>query len=86
MMEKVEVNGAEASPVFTHLKGTSRGAAFLPSNPYCYADITWNFSSKFLVARDGLRVERFDRADPVALVPYIERLLDAVSATAAAET
>ena len=76
MMAPVEVNGVDASPVFTHLKGRSRGAAHAPLGA-ASADITWNFASKFLVARDGLRIERFDRVDPAVVQPYIERMLDA---------
>ena len=43
MMAPCTVNGPDASPVFQHLKGISRGAAFAPLGR-ASGDITWNFS------------------------------------------
>jgi len=51
LMAKVNVNGAEAAPLYKHL--TSK-----KSNPKFPGDITWNFE-KFLFNRDGQLVARF---------------------------
>ena len=50
LMKKVNVNGADADPVFKFLKSRTRG--LLGSS------VKWNFT-KFLVSRDGSRIERF---------------------------
>lgn len=64
-MEKTHVNGPETHPVYVALKeATSAG------------DVKWNFETKFLVSRDGQRVEKFSNAfEPNELAPHIERLL-----------
>ena len=49
-MKKIDVNGANADPVFKFLKSRTRG--LLGSS------VKWNFT-KFLVSRDGSRIERF---------------------------
>ena len=50
LMKKVNVNGADADPVFKFLKSRTRG--LLGSS------VKWNFT-KFLISRDGSRIERF---------------------------
>ena len=50
LMKKVNVNGSDADPVFKFLKSRTRG--LLGSS------VKWNFT-KFLVSRDGSRIERF---------------------------
>ena len=49
--EKIKVNGKEAHPLFTYLK--SQNPAGKPKR------ISWNFT-KFLIARDGTFLERFE--------------------------
>jgi len=51
MFEKVDVNGADAHPLFKHLKAAAPG--LLGSEA-----IKWNFT-KFLVARDGTVFKRY---------------------------
>lgn len=48
MFSKIDVNGADASPLYSYLK----------SNAPKQGDIRWNFE-KFLVGKDGKVVERF---------------------------
>lgn len=65
LMAKVEVNGAQAHPLFVWLKAQAPG--LLGSQA-----IKWNFT-KFLVGRDGLRVRRYAPQDtPVSLTADIE--------------
>jgi glutathione peroxidase-family protein len=49
MFAKIDVNGAKTHPIYTFLKGCFPG------------DLTWNFSSKFLVDRNGIPVARFEK-------------------------
>lgn len=68
LMGKVEVNGPNADPLFVWLKQAAPGLMGSEA-------IKWNFT-KFLVARDGLRVQRFATATPPeAMVPKIELAL-----------
>jgi glutathione peroxidase len=68
MFAKVEVNGANAHPLFKHLKGAKAG--LLGSE-----GIKWNFT-KFLVDRDGAVVERYaPTTKPEDLRGAIEALL-----------
>ena len=68
MFAKVDVNGANASPLFKHLKSEKKG--LLGSEA-----IKWNFT-KFLVDRDGTVVERFaPNAEPKDLEPDVAKLL-----------
>ena len=64
---KIKVNGADADPLFTHLKNHApqdTGAA-----------IKWNFT-KFLVGRDGQVKARYEpKVKPEELTPDIEALL-----------
>jgi len=48
MMDKVDVNGPNTSPVWKFLKEQSGKAD----------DVTWNFAAKFIVDKDGNVVER----------------------------
>jgi glutathione peroxidase len=50
MFDKVDVNGANADPVWQHLKSAKGG--------FLTADIKWNFS-KFLVDKDGNVAKRY---------------------------
>ena len=70
MMEKVEVKGAGAHPLFRWL--TQAAPGFLGTSV-----IKWNFT-KFLVGRDGQVHQRFAPQDaPAKLAPAIEAALGA---------
>ena len=47
MMANVDVNGADASPVWNFLKEQTNSG-----------DVSWNFAAKFIVNKDGDVVER----------------------------
>ncbi|WP_166041904.1 glutathione peroxidase [Sphingosinicella sp. YJ22] len=65
---KIDVNGADAAPLFRHLKKEAKGV--LGSEA-----IKWNFT-KFLVGRSGNVVERYaPTTAPDAIAKDIERLL-----------
>ena len=67
LMSKIEVNGPNAHPVFTFLKGKAGGRLG--------SDIKWNFT-KFLVDKDGIAVKRFaPTVEPEELVKDIEAAL-----------
>jgi glutathione peroxidase len=68
VLAKVEVNGAGADPIFTHLKSAARGVLGTQA-------IKWNFT-KFLVDRRGQVVDRFaPTTKPEELETRIEALL-----------
>ena len=68
MFEKIEVNGNNAHPLWTYLKGEKPGLLGTKA-------IKWNFT-KFLVDRAGQVVERFAPNDtPASIKPKIEKLL-----------
>jgi glutathione peroxidase len=70
MMGKVEVNGAQAHPLWKFLTGQARGV--LGSQA-----VKWNFT-KFLVGRDGTVLKRYAPTDtPEALRKDIEAALAA---------
>jgi glutathione peroxidase len=70
IFEKIQVNGAGAHPLFTHLKAAAPG--LLGSEA-----IKWNFT-KFLVGKDGAIVKRFaPQTAPEDLQADIEQLLQA---------
>jgi glutathione peroxidase len=72
LFQKIDVNGANAAPVFKHLKKAAKGAMGTQG-------IKWNFT-KFLVSRDGSRVSRFGSATkPEELVREIEEQLGPIS-------
>jgi glutathione peroxidase len=67
-MEKVDVNGPDASPLFDWLKQEKKGLMGSSS-------IKWNFT-KFLVDRDGKVVKRYGPQDaPAGIAKDIEKLL-----------
>jgi glutathione peroxidase len=68
MFQKIEVNGDNAHPLWTWLKGEKPGLLGTKS-------IKWNFT-KFLVDREGQVVQRFAPNDtPESIKPAIEKLL-----------
>ncbi len=70
MMEKVDVNGANAHPLWTHLSAAAPG--FLGSKA-----VKWNFT-KFLVGKDGSVLKRYAPQDePASMTKDIEVALAA---------
>jgi glutathione peroxidase len=70
LFSKIEVNGANAHPLFRHLKREARGVLGTQS-------IKWNFT-KFLVAGDGRVVKRYaPNTTPDKILGDIEALLGA---------
>jgi glutathione peroxidase len=68
VMDKIEVNGKGAHPLYVHLKAAA------PGGPGSEA-IEWNFT-KFLVDREGRVISRYaPRTKPEALAPDIEKAL-----------
>ena len=68
MMEKVEVNGANAHPLFVWLKSQAPGLLGTEG-------IKWNFT-KFLIGRDGHVIKRYAPQDtPDKLARDIEAAL-----------
>lgn len=68
LMQKIDVNGADASPLFDWLKKQAPG--ILGSKA-----IKWNFT-KFLIDREGHVVKRFGPNDaPASIAADIEKLL-----------
>ena len=67
MMDQIHLNGNGEAPAWAWLKAQSGNTD----------DIGWNFRTKFLVARDGQQVERFERVDPIDLEDRIKQLLKA---------
>ena len=68
LMQKVEVNGANASPLFDWMKAEAPGLMGSKS-------IKWNFT-KFLIDREGNVVKRYGPSDaPAAIAKDIEKLL-----------
>jgi len=69
VFSKVEVNGENEHPFFRALKTMAPGTMGTKN-------IKWNFT-KFLISRDGTRVERFASSKrPEKLIAAIERELD----------
>lgn len=68
LFAKIEVNGADAHPLYRYLKKAQKGL-------FGSERIKWNFT-KFLVDRDGTVIDRFaPTAKPDAIRPAIEALL-----------
>jgi glutathione peroxidase len=68
LMAKVDVNGADASPLFDWMKSEKKGLMGSTS-------IKWNFT-KFLIGRDGKVIKRYGPQDtPAAIAKDIEKLL-----------
>ena len=63
MMGKVDVNGEGMSPVWKELKQVFPGVT------------RWNFATKFLVARNGTAVSRFDGTHTRELTPVVSDLV-----------
>ncbi len=91
LMSKIEVNGANAHPVFQWLKSQAGFAGFDPSHKLTKIldemlrkqdpdfeknpDIKWNFT-KFVISRDGSQVVRFEpTSEPGELAARIEEML-----------
>ncbi|KAK9817042.1 hypothetical protein WJX72_008824 [[Myrmecia] bisecta] len=67
IMEKVDVNGASAEPVWKFMKSKQGGLLI--------SDIKWNFS-KFLIDREGNVVKRYGSATtPMSIAADVENLL-----------
>jgi glutathione peroxidase len=68
MFGKIDVNGANADPLFKHLKKAAPGALGTEG-------IKWNFT-KFLIDRSGTVIKRYAPKDtPKAIAKDIEKLL-----------
>ncbi|MGH6966067.1 MAG: glutathione peroxidase [Phenylobacterium sp.] len=68
MMQKIDVNGPSAHPLYTYLKKAKRGLLGTES-------VKWNFT-KFLVDRKGVVTRRYaPNVEPKALEGAIEALL-----------
>ncbi|MEM5385284.1 glutathione peroxidase [Paraburkholderia phymatum] len=68
MFEKIEVNGADAHPLYKHLKDEAPGVLGLEA-------IKWNFT-KFLIDRNGKVVKRYaPTTKPETIADDIEALL-----------
>lgn len=68
LMAKVDVNGADAAPVFDWMKHEAKGLMGSTG-------IKWNFT-KFLIDREGQVVKRFGPQDsPASIARHIEKLL-----------
>ena len=68
LMEKIDVNGENASPLFDWMKAAAPGLMGSKA-------IKWNFT-KFLIDREGNVVKRYGPADaPAAIAKDIEKLL-----------
>lgn len=91
LMQKTEVNGDNANPVYVWLKSQAGFAGFSTGHPLTkildemfskadpdYAqkpDIKWNFT-KFLIGKDGKVVSRFEpTTEPSDIAPAIEKEL-----------
>jgi glutathione peroxidase len=68
LMEKIEVNGPGASPLYDWMKSEAKGLLGTTT-------IKWNFT-KFLIDREGQVVKRYGSSDkPQAIATDIEKLL-----------
>lgn len=68
LMQKIDVNGPDASPLFDWMKNEKRGVMGTTS-------IKWNFT-KFLIDRAGNVVKRYGSTDtPASIAKDIEKLL-----------
>lgn len=68
VLDKVDVNGSEAAPVYQHLKSEAPGILGTEA-------IKWNFT-KFLVGKDGKVIERYaPNTEPAAIVSDIKKAL-----------
>lgn len=71
LLEKVDVNGKDAHPLFTFLKeklpfpsddslSLMTDPKYIIWSPVCRNDVSWNFE-KFLIGRDGEPFKRYSR-------------------------
>uniref|UniRef100_A0A3P9N778 Glutathione peroxidase n=1 Tax=Poecilia reticulata TaxID=8081 RepID=A0A3P9N778_POERE len=71
LLEKVDVNGSDAHPLFVYLKeklpvpsdnavSLMNDPKFIIWSPVCRSDISWNFE-KFLIGADGEPHKRYSR-------------------------
>lgn len=71
LLQKVDVNGKDAHPLFSFLREKLPSPSDDPSSfitdpkliiwsPVCHNDVAWNFE-KFLVGRDGIPFKRYSR-------------------------
>ena len=68
LMKKIDVNGADASPLYDWMKSEKKGLMGSTS-------VKWNFT-KFLIDRDGHVVKRYGPQDtPKSIAKDIEKLL-----------
>ena len=68
LMEKIDVNGPDASPLFDWMKKEAKGIMGTTA-------IKWNFT-KFLIDREGNVVKRYGSNDtPARIAKDIEKLL-----------
>ncbi|MCB2089450.1 MAG: glutathione peroxidase [Sphingomonadaceae bacterium] len=68
LMQKIDVNGADASPLYDWMKGEAPGLMGSKG-------IKWNFT-KFLIDREGNVVKRYAPTDkPASIAKDIEKLL-----------
>lgn len=68
LMQKIDVNGPDASPLYDWMKGEAKGLMGSKS-------VKWNFT-KFLIDRDGKVVKRYGPQDaPAGIAKDIEKLL-----------
>ena len=89
IMKKIDVNGNDEHPVFTFLKAQAPTEEYkglkakathtilktLSKSAKKEGDILWNFT-KFLISRDGTRIERFaPTTEPEDIEPAIEAML-----------
>jgi len=63
MFAKIDVNGPNTHPVYALLKGAYPG------------DVTWNFSSKFVVDRNGVPVARFEKESFEEIEKFLQEQL-----------
>jgi glutathione peroxidase len=68
VMDKVDVNGMNASPLFTWLKAQQSRVPF--------NDVSWNFE-KFLIDRNGKPVERY--STPQSPKSFEDRIVELLS-------
>jgi len=64
LLEKVDVNGSSAHPVFQYLKSVYPG------------DITWNFHGLFVINEDGIPIRRFHREPYPEIDTFIGKTIE----------
>ena len=64
LLEKVDVNGDNAHPIFAYLKRVYPG------------DINWNFHGLFVINEDGIPIRRFNKEPYPVIDAFIGKALD----------